>query len=533
MTSGLKIIFIFLCTLLAQAAVSDFSIQVAGPKSVYRGHQLYLKLSGTILAGTDTDLVTVTITRLPAGVQASWVRNCCGESQIYRVYQPHMLILKADANAALGSNTVVIAYSLPSGLTKQVTYDFTIGDVTTMNPPAVLPANTDLPAVSLWRENAKLARPFCLVGNIGVESDVWYYDGARTYFNVNNILGTQEMFNCAEFQNSLYRRYVLDNRGALPGWRVFPHGLATHYEKTADSSSLEALRLLMNSPWTTPSIYGIDPEVMRDISYAVNVHLENERLGMARRPGLQPLVEQLIGHLEQFFASRQKQAQPFMVGLAAEALIAYWDVTRDPRIVPVLKMAADAMWQESWNGTTGSFAYYNYTVPITRTFDGTADSNLLIAPLYGWVYQRTADVKYRAMGDAIFTAGVEKAWLGGGKQFSQNYRWGHRYIEWRRLSIPTPAPAPAPVLGRMYLFPAIPKAGVSFVMWLLGSGFDRAIVRVVVTGPSCPSGCVFVASHRQPTVLSAKLTLNLRGNYVVAAQNGSGPLSATSAFTVQ
>jgi hypothetical protein len=119
-----------------------------------------------------------------------------------------------------------------------------------------------------------------------------------------------------------------------------------------------------------------------------------------------------------------------MVGLAAEALINYYDATHDSRIPPVLQMAADQMWTQSWDPTSRSFRYYNG--------DGTSspslDLNLLIAPLYGWVFQQTGFQGYRDMGDQIFNAGVPGAGLDGGKQFSQNYHWSDKYVEWRSLT---------------------------------------------------------------------------------------------------
>jgi hypothetical protein len=63
----------------------------------------------------------------------------------------------------------------------------------------------------------------------------------------------------------------------------------------------------------------------------------------------------------------------------------------------------------------------------------TADLNLLIAPAYAWVYQRTGNVAYREKADAIFAGGVKGAWLGNAKHFNQNYRWSFDYIKWRSV----------------------------------------------------------------------------------------------------
>ena len=54
--------------------------------------------------------------------------------------------------------------------------------------------------------------------------------------------------------------------------------------------------------------------------------------------------------------------------------------------------------------------------------------------MYGWVYQQTGAQIYRDEGDELFNYGVAGAWLDGGKQFSQNYRWSQKYVEWRILA---------------------------------------------------------------------------------------------------
>ena len=108
-------------------------------------------------------------------------------------------------------------------------------------------------------------------------------------------------------------------------------------------------------------------------------------------------------------------------------MIAYNETTPDPRIPYLLKTAADALRANSWDATVQGFRYENG--------DGTklqvADENLLIAPLYGWVYRYTGDVKYRTWGDEAFNGGV--AWgIYSGKFFTMSYRWSGKYVEWRQ-----------------------------------------------------------------------------------------------------
>jgi chitodextrinase len=119
--------------------------------------------------------------------------------------------------------------------------------------------------------------------------------------------------------------------------------------------------------------------------------------------------------------------QPFMVGLACEALIQYYEQSRDPRVPPAIKAALDALWDWAWVAEDKSF-FYESTGDTTQ---GAPDLNMLIAPAFGWLYTMTGDPTYQQRGDLIFEGGVLGSWLGGGKQFSQNYRWSPDYVKWR------------------------------------------------------------------------------------------------------
>ena len=115
-----------------------------------------------------------------------------------------------------------------------------------------------------------------------------------------------------------------------------------------------------------------------------------------------------------------------MVGLMAEALIQYYEETKDPRVPPAIKAAADGLWARAWIPDGNGF-YYESTNPTKAA----PDLNLLIAPAYAWLYRLTGDPVYQQRGDLIFQGGVEGAWLEQGKQFSQNYRWSFDYVKWR------------------------------------------------------------------------------------------------------
>jgi hypothetical protein len=89
-------------------------------------------------------------------------------------------------------------------------------------------------------------------------------------------------------------------------------------------------------------------------------------------------------------------------------------------------MGLDECWKRAWIEEHQAF-FYRADNPT-----GAAPGlNLLVAPAFAWVYLQTGDITYRDRGDKVFAGGVRGAYLDGGKQFSQNYRWSFDYVKWR------------------------------------------------------------------------------------------------------
>jgi hypothetical protein len=236
----------------------------------------------------------------------------------------------------------------------------------------------------------------------------------------------------------MYRdQYVLPNEGKIGGWRVFTEGLAMDYASTHNPLSKQALDdLARNSPFASslaPVSYYVSPDLIRENAYVIDSYLAAMQIGEPANPQLLRHVDVALGQLDQMFVTRTyNDILPFMVGLMAEALIGYQQKSGDPRILPALETAADWLWGHMW--LPGQQAF-EYGVPGTPFNPGPAkpapDLNLLIAPMYAWLYRETGNVKYRNEGDQVFAGGVSGAWLGGGKQWSQNYRWSFDYVQWR------------------------------------------------------------------------------------------------------
>ena len=86
------------------------------------------------------------------------------------------------------------------------------------------------------------------------------------------------------------------------------------------------------------------------MAYSVSSHVIAERTGFPRSPLFQDHLALTMGHFEQWFISKTAEfTYPFLVGLASEALIDYWEDSHDVRVPYLLKMAAD--WIMRTSGT--------------------------------------------------------------------------------------------------------------------------------------------------------------------------------------
>lgn len=135
-----------------------------------------------------------------------------------------------------------------------------------------------------------------------------------------------------------------------------------------------------------------------------------------------------------------------MVGLTAHTLIRDWEETGDPRLLPALRRAADWLWANAWIPADESMWYESLD-----TSHGAPDLNLLIAPIYAFLYWQTGETKYLDQGDAFFAGGVKSAYLGSGKQFDQNYWWSFDYVNWRSGAGDPPPPPPTGLMAHWAL----------------------------------------------------------------------------------
>ena len=267
----------------------------------------------------------------------------------------------------------------------------------------------------------------------GVESQVWFYDGARVYFQIADYTKDAKWENCALWIAKQYRDYTIKANGGQPAYRLFPHGLEMAYRRTGDESFKTAVLLMAkNAPYAS-SGGGVSTKLIRETAFVLNCYLAAERLGAPRHPQTERAVAQLLGHFSMLFDTNSYELhQTFFDGLAAEALIGWHGMTGDARIAPVIKKMLDWHWNSGWNGKQ---LVYNPD-PLGPRCDNsckkyTSELIALSMPAFGWYARHTGDKTYRERGDVMWSHMHDTDISYHGKIFSQNYRWTFDYLAWR------------------------------------------------------------------------------------------------------
>lgn len=306
--------------------------------------------------------------------------------------------------------------------------------------PVYLPAPS-LPEKLAWEQQMlEFGTKHCELLKNGTSFDpkllTTYYDAQWVFFQMADYTGDSFWSGCAEAAEKVYRdQYVLANDGGVPGYWNFSHGVLHDFLRTGDDTSFNAVeKLSRNAAYaadTTPLDSTRHVDYSREVAYTMMSYINAEFAGFPRRNRLDALRDQAMGHLEQWFLSRTAPyIRPFMVALTSQALITYDEYIGDPRILPAIEMAMNDLWESTWLADAECFQYTDRDHSTGGT-EPAPDLNLLIAPVYGWLYYRTGKEVYRERGDRIFAGGVNQAYLVNGKQFNQNYRWSFKYLKWR------------------------------------------------------------------------------------------------------
>jgi hypothetical protein len=201
-------------------------------------------------------------------------------------------------------------------------------------------------------------------------------------------------------------------------------------------------------------------EYSREVAYAASAFLAWKLIGQSldgtRTARFAQLITWAEGHLDLYSTGTGTYTRPFMVALTAKTLIAKYEQDgADATIVTKIGAAADYIWSTCWKSTAGAWGVGGAFLYTDRTgfdaLDGFTqpDLNMLIAPMFGWLWSVTGEQKWRDRGDAIFAGGIPvysgAVHVSGSyqgtpsvpavKQIFQQSFWGHKYISYAEIEV--------------------------------------------------------------------------------------------------
>jgi hypothetical protein len=296
----------------------------------------------------------------------------------------------------------------------------------------------------------------------GVESQIWYYDGARVYSRIADYTGDPSWNRCRNAIAEQYKGYLVSNNSAVPGYRVFPHGLGLMHESGAPGYD-DVLKNFSKEKGTLWVLYGgrVHDRVIRETAYAGDVYYALEHyLKTGPAPQRDTNADLTISHLMAWCSGGPYNMRLwFQAALAAESLIQYHSLTGDKRVpwvIGCLTRAMTANYSKSTHvlpyaadpeGPYCNNAQTWYALLIigncnSENYETSRVLNLLIAPVYAWYWQYTSDAEALEMGDELWRYGVETGIPWSGKNFSQQYRWSFDYVAWRTRTATSPSAMP-------------------------------------------------------------------------------------------
>jgi hypothetical protein len=288
---------------LVPAAAQPFTAWVKGPETVNAGSSIYVAVDTSLPLGARLTLVGVSspfggTSVIPDGDKKDEQgRNITwggtGYPWVFRIVVP----------TAHPSGTYGVSLTISSG-GANVTVQPTIRVVPAANPlpPAPYLASAPIPGIGKWQDTFNaLGSKWCQTGtepmSFGVEGQVWYYDGARVYFQLADYTQNKAWEQCALNIARQYRDYVVANKGSIIGNRIFTTGLRMAFERTGDPTFRDAVLMLAHqNSWSYNVQYAVPASQIRESAYILNAFIDAQKLGDKPHPNMSRYVDYLLGH---------------------------------------------------------------------------------------------------------------------------------------------------------------------------------------------------------------------------------------------
>ena len=454
---------------------------------------------------TDNSLTVVYLCGLdaisnppPQGWDGDYTSNqACSNAAIYQANTT--LRIRANSHAVPGHYQLTASFQgqvngLNTGSPFNLTYNFKVLPTAsfTATPPSSFP---DIPGRDTWESNmlntvspASSAEFWCtnivdgnpwwsldngnFAGHFDIPSSIyfvaWNYDGVRVYQQIADYqyqhLGADNRAHwkrCGQLAMDPYKQTTIGtNGGFITEPNQFAYGMAMNYLRTGDTTDQQAVNILAtNQTWNLYYSGSAYAQSVRVSAYMMDDRLGAELIGGQRNNAFLPrTVDVMLGYLDQSYSlslSNPNQQgyniHPFMIGLAMEALINYYELdvaeghTPDARIPIEIKKTLDWLEATQYVPARHTFAYGAYDYPANPSlvggnlFDAT-ELNDLVATAWAWYWYKTGNNTYLNQGDDLFlhvwdsasgSDGGDSGWAYSVKEFNQVYKWSFDYVRWR------------------------------------------------------------------------------------------------------
>lgn len=271
---------------------------------------------------------------------------------------------------------------------------------------------------------------------------------------------------------------------------VFTDGPADTYFLTGDERSLEAVKTVADRLNTLAEGDGFDK--IRTVMASAERHVGWPMLALARAfevtgdekymATMRKIVEYIKLYAQDPMAEyRQGKwwrswmmdgCKAFMVGAVHEGLGAYYDLTGDKDLIPVVKKSLDWMIDYLWEPKTGGFVYEFNAMNRPHRHYSHPELNMMVVDAFRSGYEMTRDRRYLAVAVHAFHSRVrEMKAPQDGKTFTIDTRTSPHTAAflWREKIAPGQLPAP-PVPDRLKDAPVPPLGDRPEI--LLKAGFD-------------------------------------------------------------
>ena len=469
-----------------------------GPSTLYKGHYTYMQIQSDWQGNLGQYIYFTSVVGLPSGVSVQWfcdlqpgVGKCAGTNNQEYAYvgaSGHDIRIYPRFYAAgtATPGTYPVTFTLTTGgQAASVTANLTVKEspVLPLKPlPSALskkPMSQD--ALDVWRgwmdnpgyswcQNPWTINPFA-------EGEIWYYDGGYGFFHAADLTGDKAKWEpCAYWVIDPWRDR-LNNYGYVSvGHHVFVHGLYQAWLRTGDQRYADAIEVEANH---TPELASVsEGNVYKDWSdnsmdhgwfdygrptfYHPQALVFWEKVGgdahvndtIEVRPRIYIAADRAIYMLEMELnqptdPNDRVEVQTWIMGLAMESLIEYYEHTKDDpggpdtRVIELAKEFSD--WCAARRNADGVVINNDQPKgPLCSNSSGGCQSyialgNAFVAPAAAWYWRQTGDDTYVDLADSFFV-GMAKAVIDNAskKQWAQLMRWTYDYYLWRTQGLGAP-----------------------------------------------------------------------------------------------